>query len=219
MVIPALLTNDIKVAESRIELAQRMSGWIHLDVLDGSLYPSESLRLSQLAGLSWGGLQLEVHCMTDDPMAIVESGLPIDRIILHYDLPNWQSFYEPLIEGGHNVWLALAPDADIEALHLPIDLSGVVFMGVIPGKTGQHLRSDTFDRLDAFRELYPEMPLSIDGGVTSETIRSFLAYGSDSFIAGSAIFNAPDPLEAYNELEIMSDLLYAGGKAHDNETA
>jgi ribulose-phosphate 3-epimerase len=219
MIIPALLTSDIKVAQDRIDLAQRMSGWIHIDVLDGSLYPYESLSMTALSTLSWQGLQLEVHCMTDDPMSIVESGLAVDRLILHYELPNWQSFYEPLLEEGCNVWLAVAPDTDIEGLHLPADVSGVVFMGVIPGKTGQQLRSDTFDRLDMFRELYPEMPLIIDGGVTAETIRSFLAYGADSFVAGSAIFNAHEPVEAYNELVAMSDLLYTGGTSGDNPAA
>ena len=42
--------------------------------------------------------------------------------------------------------------------------------------------------------------LEVDGGITLETIVSAHRAGADTFVAGSAVFGAPDPAEALRAL-------------------
>jgi ribulose-phosphate 3-epimerase len=41
-----------------------------------------------------------------------------------------------------------------------------------------------------------EFAIEVDGGIDADTVRLVAAAGADTFVAGSAIFSQPDPLEA-----------------------
>ena len=45
-----------------------------------------------------------------------------------------------------------------------------------------------------------DIRLEIDGGVTPGNIAEIAAAGADTFVAGSAIFNAPDYRQVINEM-------------------
>lgn len=205
MIIPALLTDNPRIAAERIALAQKMSGWLHIDVLDNTLYKFTCLSISELKKLDFGDLFLSWHCMTNNPLAIVDSDIDVDRLVIHYEMPNWQEAYKELIRRGVNTWLAVAPSTKIETLNLPRDLNGVLVMGVHPGQGGQILLPETFTRIQALREYYPDMPINVDGGVTGETIRELLALGVDNLVMGGAIFGRSDPLYAYQKYRHLSD--------------
>lgn len=205
MILPSLLTTNPRIAQERINAAQHMSGWLHIDLLDKTLYPYETLSITQLEQLNFGELQLEYHCMTQTPDAIVASSLPVDRLIMHYELGNWRGMYDRLVRDGINVWIAIDPTTAIESLDLPEDVSGLVVMGVVPGQNGQPLVEGTFDRVAQLRDFFPDLPLTVDGGVNEKTVRQFLAAGADNMVAGSAIFHAADPQEAYARLAHLAD--------------
>jgi ribulose-phosphate 3-epimerase len=42
--------------------------------------------------------------------------------------------------------------------------------------------------------------LEVDGGITNDTIREAWTAGADTFVAGTAVFGAPDPAQAVREL-------------------
>ncbi len=217
MIIPALLTTNERIAKERIALAQNMSGWLHVDLLDHSLYKFDSLSIPQLSQLDFGDLSLEIHAMTNEPHRLIESKLPIERVIMHYELKHWHDLYTIFRNEGMEVWLAIAPATPIDTLELPADLTGAVMMGVEPGKTGQSLLSETFERLQEFRDYYPDCALTVDGGVTSETIRELLACGVDNLVMGSAIFSQPNPVEAYQRYTHLSDPI--GGLYEQNPSS
>jgi ribulose-phosphate 3-epimerase len=216
MILPALLTANERIAQERIAFAQHMSGWLHVDILDNTLYKFESLRLADLEKLSFGELSLEVHCMTDDPIAIVESSLSVDRVIIHVELPNWSDAYDVLVSRAVNTWLAISPSTNIADLDLPDDLSGLVVMGVIPGQSGQTFLPETFERIHQLKDYRPDIPVTVDGGVTGENIRELLASGADNVVMGNAIFNQPDPVAAYERYVAKMDPL---GGLDDREAA
>jgi ribulose-phosphate 3-epimerase len=67
---------------------------------------------------------------------------------------------------------------------------------VNPGFGGQAFIPSSLDKLKRVREridrLGLDIRLEIDGGVKADNIRAIAAAGADTFVAGSAIFNAPD---------------------------
>jgi ribulose-phosphate 3-epimerase len=205
MIIPALLTTNDRIAVERIALSQQMSGWLHIDVLDNTLYQFESLSLENLAQLDFSTLSLEFHCMTTNPFLVLDSSLQCDRIILHYETPQWEHFYTKLAGEGVDTWIAIDPSTDVHAIDLPDDVGGILMMGVIPGQSGQSLREDTFERIEAIKEYYPDIPLTVDGGVKEETIRDLIALGVDNLIMGSGLFEQKDPIAAYERLCELSD--------------
>jgi ribulose-phosphate 3-epimerase len=207
MISPALITDNKRIAEERIRLARDMDGWLHVDVLDKSIYPYSSLSITEMESLDYGDLQLEFHAMTNTPLDLADSELPIDRLIMHVEIPRWEEFYADLIHRDVNVWLAIAPETDIASLDLPEDVNGILLMGVIPGLGGQSFLEVTYDRLDYLLESYPALPITIDGGVNEENIQTLLAYGVENFVAGSALFSQKDPVFTYKKLNRLADPL------------
>ncbi len=208
MIIPSLLTDNIRIAEERIHLAQHMSGWLHLDLLDNSLYKYTSLSLEELEQLDFGALMLEVHSMTDDPSAIIlNSKLPMDRLIIHYEMKDWHQSYDDSIRKGIDTWLAIDPTTKIEDVNFPNDLSGIVLMGVMPGQSGQSIDEKVYDRLDKLKNFYPDVTITIDGGVNKDTIRQLIAHGADNLVTAKALFSESNPVATYEEFVRLSDPL------------
>ena len=70
----------------------------------------------------------------------------------------------------------------------------ILLMSVNPGFGGQSFIPATLDKLREARKLIDasgrSIRLEIDGGVKVDNIREIAAAGADTFVAGSAIFNA-----------------------------
>ncbi len=205
MIIPSLLTSERDKAEERIALAQEMSGWLHLDILDHTLYDFGSLSLKQMESLDFGQLDVEAHCMIDDPLMIADSTIPFARLIIHYEIPTFHHIFLTVAQKGLETWVALSPNTNVHQIDLPTDIQGIILMGVEPGQMGQEFIDDTYDRLDSLKDYYPDLPITVDGGVNEEHISKLIAHGADNMIMGSAIFETKNPLAAYHHYERLSD--------------
>jgi len=98
---------------------------------------------------------------------------------------------------GCQAGLVLNPATPVEVLDWVLeDLDLVLLMSVNPGLGGQAFIPSALDKLRTVREridrLGKPIRLEIDGGVKAGNIREIAAAGADTFVAGSAIFNAPD---------------------------
>jgi ribulose-phosphate 3-epimerase len=216
MIIPALLTTTERVAQERITLAQHMSGWLHIDILDNTLYQFDALPLSSLEALDFGGLSLEFHAMVNEPLTILESSLTVDRLIIHYEAPRWESSYVKAVSKGIDTWVAIDPKTKLTTLSLPEDIGGIVVMGVVPGQSGQAFLEETYSRIETLKDYHSDVPLTVDGGVGQDNLRALIAHGVDNVIMGSAIFSQKDPVETYHKYVALSDPI--GGTLHDLKT-
>ena len=98
---------------------------------------------------------------------------------------------------GAKVGLVFNPATSLDVLKYVIDkIDMVLLMSVNPGFGGQKFIPGTLDKLREARALIDasgrEIRLEIDGGVNVQNIRAIAEAGADTFVAGSAIFNAPD---------------------------
>jgi len=82
-----------------------------------------------------------------------------------------------------------APDADI-----------VLCMSIWPGYSGQAFMPDAPARIARLRELLPEKPIQVDGGIGPDTIGAARDAGATLFVAGTAVFGREDIARAYSEL-------------------
>jgi ribulose-phosphate 3-epimerase len=75
-------------------------------------------------------------------------------------------------------------------------------MTVNPGWGGQAFIESSPGKVRRLRELLgPELPIQVDGGISVKTAAAVTGAGASLLVAGSAIFHAPDPAEAYREIE------------------
>ena len=73
-------------------------------------------------------------------------------------------------------------------------------MSVNPGFGGQKFIPHTVEKIRQLRELITAKDskalIEVDGGVTLENASMLMQAGADVLVAGSSVFNAPDPEEA-----------------------
>lgn len=73
----------------------------------------------------------------------------------------------------------------------------VLVMTVEPGFAGQHHRADQLPKVRQVRQSVEragvDVLVQVDGGVAGDTIEGCARAGADVFVAGSAVFGAPDP--------------------------
>ncbi len=103
--------------------------------------------------------------------------------------------------------LAFNPATPLDHLKYVIDkVDMVLLMSVNPGFGGQRFIPATLDKLREARSIIDDsgrdIRLEIDGGVKVNNIREIPEAGADTFVAGSAIFNAKngDDRNVYNSV-------------------
>ncbi|MDE2021579.1 MAG: hypothetical protein KGI71_01490 [Patescibacteria group bacterium] len=80
----------------------------------------------------------------------------------------------------------------------------VQFMGIADiGKQGQPFDRRALEKVRVFRSRHPEVVVQVDGGISLETAKEFLALGVSSLVVGSAILHAPDPAAALAAFEAL----------------
>jgi len=90
-------------------------------------------------------------------------------------------------------------------------------MSVNPGFGGQPFWEPAVEKVRRARALLDERRspalLEVDGGVARETIARLAAAGADTFVAGQAVFSAPDPAAEVRELRRLAEAGAAGRTA------
>jgi ribulose-phosphate 3-epimerase len=72
-----------------------------------------------------------------------------------------------------------------------------LIMTVEPGFGGQKFMSEMMEKVRLTRKAIGSRPiwLQVDGGISLETIAIAREAGADTFVAGSAVFNSPEPAQ------------------------
>ena len=81
-----------------------------------------------------------------------------------------------------------------------------LIMTVEPGFGGQKFMYDMMEKVSRTRMIIGDRPiwLQVDGGVSLETISAAAEAGADTFVAGSAVFNADDPAAMIDSLRKLA---------------
>ena len=207
---PSILAADIgHLAE---EIARAEAGgadMIHVDVMDGRYVPNLTFGAKVIAAARKATrLPLDVHLMVVEPEQYIASfaDAGASHFIFHPDATRHvQRQLVAVRELGMRAGLALNPaDSLTEIAEVLDDLDQLLLMTVNPGFGGQHYIPAATDKIRRARALLDRAGsriwLEVDGGITPETIAEVHGAGADTFVAGSAVFGAPDPGEALREL-------------------
>ena len=106
--------------------------------------------------------------------------------------------FKALRKIGARAGMALKPGTEIELYSdLLREIDMLLIMTVEPGFGGQKFMPDMMDKVRRSKALIGDRPIwiQVDGGISMESIAIAREAGADTFVAGSAVFNSPDPAE------------------------
>jgi len=214
-VAPSILSADFgQLREQVVEVMEAGARVIHVDVMDGHFVPPITIGPLVVAALAEtvreAGGMLDVHLMIERPerhaSEFAKAGA--DSITFHAEATPHVAYAANLIrESGVGVGVAINPGSAVGAL---AELTGaidlVLCMTVNPGWGGQRFIAHSLEKLPRVRALVGhDVAVEVDGGVDPLTAPSCREAGANVFVAGSAVFGAADPGEAYRAIAASVD--------------
>jgi ribulose-phosphate 3-epimerase len=206
-VAPSILSADFARLGAQVEQVMAAGARvIHVDVMDGHFVPPITIGPLIVGALadqvhSAGGM-LDVHLMIERPERHVAefARAGADVISLHAEAtPHLHYALAAVRDAGCLAGAAINPATPVQALaEVAGALDLALCMSVNPGWGGQPFIAASLGKLARLRALVGEgTPIEVDGGVDQTTAAGCAEQGATLLVAGSAVFAAAEPADAY----------------------
>ena len=205
-IAPSILSADFSRLGEEVRAIEAAGAYlVHFDVMDNHFVPNltigplicEAIRPHVKIGI-------DVHLMVEPVDALVplfaKAGANI--ITFHPEASRHIDRTLGLIrDNGCKAGLVFNPATPLDYLDYVMDkLDIILLMSVNPGFGGQKFIPSTLAKLTATRARIDahkaaggnQIWLEVDGGVKADNIAAIASAGADTFVAGSAVFAAPD---------------------------
>lgn len=206
-----MLAADFTQLAVEIDMVNRSEAdWFHLDVMDGRFVPNITFGMFVIEAMAKLATKpLDVHLMIVEPEKYIEAfrKAGADVITVHYEAcPHLHRTIHQIKETGAKAGVALNPHTPVAVLEdLIEDIDLVCIMTVNPGFGGQKFIYQSLAKTRKLREMIVTANAStlieIDGGVGLQNAESLLQAGADVLVAGSAVFQAKDPVATIAQLK------------------
>ena len=209
-ILPSILSADFaRLGEQVAALEQAGCRILHVDIMDGHFVPNLTIGPPVVASLRRATrLTLDVHLMITDPdryaPLFIEAGA--NHVSVHQEACPHLDRTLKMIQGlGALAGVVVNPSTPIATLDEVLGfVDFVLVMSVNPGFGGQKFIPYTLDKVRGLAQKRREKGLAfaieIDGGVSLENVGEMVKAGVDWVVAGSAIFGAENPAEAFTEM-------------------
>ena len=205
LLCPSILSSDLaRLAASVQDLGDSLD-MVHCDVMDGHYVPNLTFGPPVIRALArHTDKPLDVHLMVTNADDLLESyaRAGATTLVVHVEaVTHIQRTLARIRELGCFAGISLNPATPLESISwlLP-DLDMILLMSVNPGFSGQFFIPQVMEKIRHARQLIDEsaypIRLQVDGGITADNVGEIVRAGADMIVAGSAIFDEPDPKEA-----------------------
>lgn len=209
-IIPACMPEDF---DDILDVAESVVGnvkTIQLDIMDGKYVPEKTWPffrendrylndlIKEKIGLPiWENINYELDLMVERPELNLDTWLHVgaSRVIFHYkSVFDWELIknIDFAIHDFVQFGVAVTIHDIIEDIFPLIDDGVVDFVQVMGisqiGYMGEPFDYGSIDIIKALRDRYPDLIISIDGGVSEDTIPLLRDAGAMRFVSGSSIF-------------------------------
>jgi ribulose-phosphate 3-epimerase len=202
-ICPSILNANFDELPSEIAKVAQVSDLLHLDVMDNKFVPNFTFSFERAREIIEGSeLPVDVHLMIADAdrEALPYLDTSASSITVHLEAcEDPLSLLTEIRRRGKRAAIAIKPGTAIDEIkELLPNVDMILVMTVEPGFGGQKFMSEMMPKVEIARRWLDEAGLSdtwlqVDGGINLETISKAKRAGADTFVAGSVVFNSPDP--------------------------
>jgi ribulose-phosphate 3-epimerase len=211
LIAPSILSADFARLGDAVAAVERGGAdLIHVDVMDGHFVPNITIGVPVVKSLKKiAKVPLDVHLMIENADryidAFAEAGAGM--ISVHAEaLAHVHRTVQAIKAHGVKAGVVINPGTPVVALNeIAGDVDFILVMSVNPGFGGQTFIPRSESKLREVRALLDaagsQASIEIDGGVDRHNIARVVAAGARIVVAGSAVFDTPDPERATRELK------------------
>jgi ribulose-phosphate 3-epimerase len=211
---PSILNSDLAHLAAEVRRIEAAADWVHLDVMDNHFVPNLTLGLPVVESLMRSiSIPADCHLMIEDPdrwaPAYAEAGA--GSVTFHVEAARHpRQLAKDIRAAGARAGIAVKPGtplSDIADAMPFIDM--ILVMTVEPGFGGQAFMADMLPKVREARRIADaadvDIWVQVDGGIGPDTIEQASAAGADVFVAGSAVYRAPDPAVMVEQLRASAE--------------
>ena len=210
-ITPSILNADFSRLNEEIDSIAAVSDLLHLDVMDDVFVPNFTFDFEAASKIiNESSLAVDAHLMVADVdlIAVQYAELGCASVTIHAEATeNIPETLKNIRRAGSRASLGIKPNTQIEQYAEFIDLVDMfLIMTVEPGFGGQKFMENMMEKVRTTRKIIGDRPiwLQVDGGISLQTIEIALEAGADTFVVGSAVFNAPDPAQMVVDLRKLA---------------
>ncbi|MBL4644787.1 MAG: hypothetical protein JKX80_02890 [Candidatus Pacebacteria bacterium] len=215
LIAPAIMADEWDSLVVQIESIAKSATHAQIDVMDGHLVPPSSFPYNET---TLDGRQIphaedinfEVHLMVQQPQEIGKQfiGAGVKRVTAQIE--GFQENQAPHVfkewkETGIETGVSILLDTPLEEVIALVESGYVSIVQVMSinriGYQGEEFDERALARIKKLREQFPDVTISVDGGVNADTLKSLFDAGVNIFGIGSAIMKTHAPEEELVRLQ------------------
>ena len=206
-IIPGILEREWSEIERKLELVRPFAKSVHIDIVDGVFFDNKTFLDPKPFKKYEQDFLLEVHMMVDNPLQYLkpwaEAGF--QRFLGHIEkMPDPVEFVaQGQLLGA--VGLAIDGPTSLDVLNdLNLnDLDCLLIMAIKAGRAGQGFQPDLLEKVREIKKSHSYLPIEVDGGINSETIKLAAESGASRFVCNSHLFQAENISDKFEELSSL----------------